>query len=162
LFGDGAGAAVLSPSPFGKRRIEWKNSGSLLKPNDRDVLRFEQKDGMLRNILTPQVPRLAGQHAGAVLADVLAGAKIKSSQIAGWVLHPGGRDVLLALRENLRLSAHDVRWSEAVLREYGNLSSCSLFFVLQTAFADSAPSGYWWMSSFGAGFSCHGALLEVE
>jgi predicted naringenin-chalcone synthase len=162
LFGDGAGAAVLSPSPAKNRRIEWKASGSLLKPKDRDLLRFEQKSGMLRNILRPQVPRLAGQYADAVLRDVLAGAKIKSSQITGWVLHPGGRDVLSALREHLRLSAHDVRWSEAVLREYGNLSSSSLFFVLQTALADSAPGRYWWMSSFGAGFSCHGALLEVE
>ncbi|MEY2429907.1 MAG: hypothetical protein QOJ40_2792, partial [Verrucomicrobiota bacterium] len=162
LFGDGAGAAVLSLSPGKNRRIEWKASGSLLKPKDRDLLRFEQKSGMLRNILRPQVPRLAGQYASAVLGQVLAGAKIKRSQITGWILHPGGRDVLAALREHLRLSAHDVRWSEAVLREYGNLSSSSLFFVLQTALADSAPGGYWWMSSFGAGFSCHGAFLEVE
>lgn len=162
LFGDGAGAAVLSNSANGKRRVEWKTSGSLLEPNDRDLLRFEQKAGMLRNILSPQVPRLAAQHADRVLAEVLAKAKIEKSQITGWVLHPGGRDVLLALRERLRLSAHDVRWSETVLRQYGNLSSSSLFFVLQAAFADSAPSGYWWMSSFGAGFSCHGALLEVE
>jgi predicted naringenin-chalcone synthase len=49
-----------------------------------------------------------------------------------------------------------------VLKEYGNLSSSSLFFVLQAALADSAPNGYWWLSSFGAGFSCHGALLEAE
>ena len=27
--------------------------------------------------------------------------------------------------------------------------------------ADDAPGGWWWLSSFGAGFSCHGALLEV-
>ncbi len=77
------------------------------------------------------------------------------------MLHPGGREVLLALRERLHLSAGDVRWSETVLREFGNVSSASVFFVLQTALEDSAPSGYWWMSSFGAGFSCHGALLEV-
>src|SRR4051794_30325805 len=43
LFGDGAGAAVLSREPNGKRRIEWKTSASLMKPNDRDLLRFEQK-----------------------------------------------------------------------------------------------------------------------
>ena len=54
------------------------------------------------------------------------------------------------------------RWSEAVLREYGNLSSPSVFFVLETALRDSAPGGYWWMSGFGAGFSCHGAMLLVE
>ena len=33
---------------------------------------------------------------------------------------------------------------------------------LQAALGDSAPGGYWWMSAFGAGVSCHGALLEVE
>ena len=58
LFGDGAGAAVLANSPSTKRKIAWKASGSLLKPVDRDLLRFEQKAGMLRNILTPQVPAL--------------------------------------------------------------------------------------------------------
>lgn len=162
LFGDGAGAAVLSNSANGKRKLEWKTSGSLLKPGDRELLRFEQKGGILRNILSPQVPRLAAQHAASVLTQVLALGKVERSQITGWVLHPGGRDVLLALRERLRLNAHDVRWSETVLRKYGNLSSSSLFFVLQAAVADCAPGGYWWMSSFGAGFSCHGALLEVE
>ena len=54
-----------------------------------------------------------------------------------------------------------MRWSEAVLREYGNVSSPSVYFVLQHALNDSVPAGLWWMSSFGAGFSCHGALLEV-
>jgi alkylresorcinol/alkylpyrone synthase len=37
-----------------------------------------------------------------------------------------------------------------------------VYFVLQAALGDSAPGGYGWMSAFGAGFSCHGALLEVE
>jgi alkylresorcinol/alkylpyrone synthase len=162
LFGDGAGAAVLSASANGSRRVYWKSGGSLLKPDDRDRLRFEQKNGLLRNILTPEVPALAAQHAGAVLDDTLARNRIARSQISGWILHPGGRDVLLALREKIQLSGHDVRWSEAVLREHGNMSSPSVWFVLQAALADHAPGGLWWMTAFGAGFSCHGALLEVE
>jgi predicted naringenin-chalcone synthase len=161
LFGDGAGAAVLSNSPGDNRRVKWKISGSLLEPTERDLLRFEQKSGMLRNILTPQVPALAAQHAGKLFIDTIARANVDRSQVAGWVLHPGGRDVLTALRDTLRLSDHDIRWSEAVLREYGNVSSSSVYFVLQQALSDSVPPGLWWMSSFGAGFSCHGALLEV-
>jgi alkylresorcinol/alkylpyrone synthase len=161
LFGDGAGAAVLSPTTNGGRRVEWKSSGSLLKPADRDLLRFEQKNGMLRNILTPQVPALAAQHAGTVFDDTLTRAGVARSQIRGWVFHPGGRDVLLALRNKFQLSGHDVRWSETVLRENGNMSSPSVMFVLQSALANGAQGGLWWMSSFGAGFSCHGALLEV-
>jgi alkylresorcinol/alkylpyrone synthase len=162
LFGDGAGAAVLSPVANGGRRVEWKNSGSLVKPADRDALRFEQKSGMLRNILTPQVPSLAAESVGALFDDTLARSGMTRDRINGWIFHPGGRDVLLALRERFQLSGDDVRWSQAVLRDYGNMSSPSVLFALQAALADSAPGGVWWMSSFGAGFSCYGALLHVE
>jgi len=162
LFGDGAGAAVLSASANSGRRVKWKSGGSLLKPDDRELLRFEQKNGMLRNILTPDVPALAARHCETVFADTLARSQTARSQISGWIFHPGGRDVLLALREKFQLTNGDTRWSEAVLRDHGNMSSPSVLFVLQAALADRAPGGLWWMSSFGAGFSCHGALLEVE
>ena len=162
LFGDGAGAAVLSLEPNGKRRVEWKLSSSLCNPSDRDALRFEQKDGMLRNILKPEVPGLAAEQAQRLLDDVLPRANLRKTDVSGWVFHPGGRDVLLALQQRLGLNPDDLRWSAAVLEKYGNLSSPSVFFVLQEALADSAPSGHWWLSSFGAGFSGHGALLEVE
>lgn len=162
LFGDGAGAAVLTNEPTGKHRLEWKTSGSLLQPRERELLRFEQKEGKLRNILTPQVPERAGEYAARVLEAVLGQASVSRSQVSGWVMHPGGRDVLRALAGTLALTEHDLRWSAGILREYGNLSSPSVLFVLQAALADSAPNGYWWLSSFGAGFSCQGALLEVE
>jgi alkylresorcinol/alkylpyrone synthase len=162
LFGDGAGAAVLSNSANGGRRVRWKSGASILEPHDREVLRFEQKRGMLRNILMPEVPALAAQHVGTVFHDTMARLNVARTDVAGWIFHPGGREVLLALREKLSLSDHDVRWSEAILREYGNVSSPSVFFVLQAALCDSVPGGLWWMSSFGAGFSCHGALLEVD
>lgn len=162
LFGDGAGAAVLSRSSNGGRRVRWKTSGSLVRPDDRDLLRFEQKGGMLRNILAPQVPSLAAQHVQKIFDETLGKAGIRRPQITGWIFHPGGRDVLLALREKLDLADDDLRWSEIVLREFGNVSSPSVFFVLQRALSDGVPGGLWWMSSFGAGFSCHGALLEVE
>lgn len=162
LFGDGAGAVVLAPEANGGRRVKWHTSGSMIKPADRDALRFEQRAGMLRNILTPQVPALAAQSVGEIFDDTLARAKMKPDQIKGWILHPGGRDVLLALRERFKLSGDDVRWSQAVLRDHGNMSSPSVLFALQAALANNAPGGAWWMSSFGAGFSCYGALLEVE
>ncbi len=96
------------------------------------------------------------------LSESLAAAGVKREHIAGWILHTGGRDVLLALRDKLGLSESDVRHSAAVLREFGNISSPTVYFVLERALHDTVPDGLWWMSSFGAGFSCHGALLEVE
>ena len=69
--------------------------------------------------------------------------------------------MLEALQETLGLTAADVYWSGKVLSEFGNLSSPFVFFVLQAALRHNAPGGWWWASSFGAGFSCHGALLKV-
>lgn len=163
LFGDGAAAAVLSGEPnAGTRRVKWNSARSALSAKDRDLLRFEQCSGMLRNILSPKVPELAAEYAETVLDATLKDAGIGREQITAWIWHAGGRDVLAALQERLGLSADDVRWSATVLRDFGNVSSPCVYFVLQSALADGAPGGNWWLSSFGAGFSCHGALLEVE
>ena len=162
LFGDGAGAAILSREPaVGRRRIEWKDSASLIEPGHRDALKFEQRSGMLRNILTREVPALAGDYAVRVRDTVLQRAELGSRDITTWIMHAGGRDVLLALERSMGLQHADLRYSAAMLREYGNLSSAFVYFVLQAALADEAPGGWWWLSAFGAGFSCHGALLEV-
>jgi polyketide synthase Type III len=162
LFGDGAGAAVLSATPSpGRRSVEFATACSLTNPDHRDALRFETRQGLLRNVLTRPVPRLAAEHARLALDRALEEAGVAQSDITAWILHAGGRDVLRALQEQLALRTDALRYSAAMLLEYGNMSSAFVYFVLQAALADSAPSGWWWMSSFGAGFSCHGALLRV-
>lgn len=165
LFGDGAGAAILTrdlPPASDGRIIEWIDSTSLNDPSKRQALMFEQRDGMLRNILTRAVPGLAAEYAFQVLDTVLTRAGLHSADISTWIMHAGGRDVLLALERKFGLEARDFRYSAAMLREYGNLSSAFVYFAFEAALADEAPAGWWWLSSFGAGFSCHGALLQVS
>ncbi len=163
LFGDGAGAAVLSRHPPASgRRVEWVGCTSLTDPSQRAALMFEQRGGMLRNVLTRAVPALAAGHAARVLATLLRRSGLRQDDITAWIMHAGGRDVLLALQRSLNLAAQDLRYSAAMLREYGNLSSAFVYFVLEAALQDDAPGGWWWLSSFGAGFSCHGALLKVD
>jgi alkylresorcinol/alkylpyrone synthase len=162
LFGDGAAAVVASAKPpEGDRRIEWKGVRALHDPARRDALRFEQRDGMLRNILTLPVPALAGAAARQVLDEGLALHGLERDAIAEWIFHGGGRNVLRELERQLPLDAHDLRWSAAVLRDYGNVSSPFVLFVLKHALEGGARPGWWWAASFGAGFSCHGALLKV-
>jgi alkylresorcinol/alkylpyrone synthase len=164
LFGDGAGAAVLgcSPGSNGNARLRWRASSSHTEPADRELLRFEHREGMLRNILGPEVPRVASAHAKTVFQTVAQSERFDRADVCRWLFHPGGRDVLTALRQEFSLGQEAVECSARVLLEYGNISSASLYFVLQAALAANPPSGLWWMSSFGAGFSCHGALLEVK
>ncbi len=163
LFGDGAGAVILSgEADARRRRVQWKSFHSITSPADRDLLRFEQRKGMLRNILSPEVPKLAGKFARTVFEELIRSTGENREKISTWILHAGGRDVLLALQKDLNLSPADLCWSANILREFGNLSSPFVLFVLEKALRENAPGGLWWMASFGAGFSSHGALLEVE
>ena len=103
--------------------------------------------------------RCIDQCIGLVEADV---GIDYHQEIAAWILHGGGRDVLLALRRRLVLPEESLRWSSSVLRELGNISSPFVIHVLERACLGGAPPGWWWLSSFGAGFSSRGALLHVR
>ena len=163
LFGDAAGAAVVSRKPSSTRRIiEWKDADSLLSPAERDALRFETRDGMLRNILTLPVPGIAARHSRQVFDQVASRNQVHMEQISGWVWHSGGRDVLTALRSEFGFANGELDHTAAVLSEYGNISSACVYHVLERTLRAKAPPGFWWMSAFGAGFSCHGALLNVS
>ena len=163
LFGDGAAAAVLSPTPAGPgRSVEWRHCESALQPQFRDLLRFEQRGGMLRNILSLGVPQVAAAQVGALFDQMSADAGVPQAQVTAWILHAGGRNVLEALRARLGLSDLQTEASAAILRAHGNVSSPFVLFTLQRALQLDSPSGCWWMSSFGAGFSCGGAFLRIE
>src|SRR5262245_48140791 len=82
LFGDGAGAAVLTAEPVaGLRQLEWKAAGSTLVPADRELLRFTQRNGMMRNILDPNVPEVAAKPAEEVFNIVFTQATFYHDEI---------------------------------------------------------------------------------
>ncbi len=163
LFGDGAAAAVTAPAPRSEARsVEWKHAVSVAHPQARDTLRMEQRGGLLRNILSRSVPQAAAEHASSLLSAELQKRELSMADIRAWIWHAGGRTVLERLRALTGLCEDDTRRSADILGRFGNLSSPFVFFVLAQALRDRAPGGWWWMSSFGAGFSCHGALLRVS
>jgi len=162
LFGDGAAAALVSRKPpETARRLEWLDALSFADPGARDSLRMETRGGLLRNVLSREVPQIAAEHANALLHRALERHGLPIAEIREWIWHAGGRTVLERLRAATGLGEHDTRRSADVLSRFGNLSSPFVLFVLAQALEERASPGWWWMSSFGAGFSCHGALLRA-
>ena len=140
---------------------EWLDAVSIADPRVRDSLRMETRGGLLRNILSRDVPQIAAQHASDLLDSSLVKHNLEKREITTWIWHAGGRTVLERLRAVTGLSERETRRSAQVLESFGNLSSPFVLFVLAQALEERAAPGHWWMSSFGAGFSCHGALLRV-
>jgi alkylresorcinol/alkylpyrone synthase len=155
LFSDGAAATVWRSEP-GPSRLRAFDFRSLHLPGERDKLRFEQREGKLRNLLDPSVPELAADAVGRLWAD--RGQR----PVGAVVAHSGGRDVLKAVGRVV--APHGLSPSERTLREYGNMSSPSVLFALEDALGAQGRErvdGDFWLVSFGAGFSAHSCRLGV-
>jgi alkylresorcinol/alkylpyrone synthase len=153
LFGDGAAAAIWQATPPSDRpTLRCSDFQTEHLPAQREKLRFTNAGGKLRNILDRSVPDLAAaavsrlyhQRPGANGETVLA--------------HTGGKKVLEAIRSVL--PEHPLRESAAILRTHGNMSSPSILFVLEHALGQS-PAPAFWLTSFGAGFTCHACRIGM-
>ena len=78
-------------------------------------------------------------------------------------IHAGGRAVIDALQENLKLSHEDVRPSRLSLYTYGNTSSASIWYELAYSehFGKVNFGHRVWQIAFGSGFKCNSAVWEA-
>jgi predicted naringenin-chalcone synthase len=158
LFGDGAAAAVLWTKPEG---YELVASASRYVPEQRESIRYVHKNGQLYNQLSTKLPDMVRKAAAQVVADVLAPRSLKAGDIKHWALHSGGEKIINAVRDEIGLSEEQVRATRSVLSEYGNMSSPTVWFVLQEIERRGVAPGEWCiMVAFGAGLSAHAYLLR--
>jgi 3,5-dihydroxyphenylacetyl-CoA synthase len=135
---------------------------SYLEPSLIDSVGFEQREGKLRIILSKDIRDIAGTLARKVVTDLLDGAGIRQDQIRHWILHSGGRKVIDNLQEELALSDEEIRHSECVLKQFGNMSSPTVLFVLQETLRHSRPQSgdLGVMLAMGPGLALEAALLR--
>jgi predicted naringenin-chalcone synthase len=165
LFGDGAAATIWrstppTTGPHAAEPLRIHGFNTHHDPTARDKIRFEHRQGKLRNLLAPDVPTLAA----STVARLFAAEPAASQQpIARILSHPGGRDVLDAIEA--ALPGYPLDASRRVLRAHGNMSSPSVLFALADALAHDGPplpDADWWLVAFGAGFSAHSCRLNCS
>lgn len=137
LFGDGAAALAVrageGPDGAGAGLPELLDFSSHLIPDAIDAMRFDWDDDAARFsfFLDREVPYIIGAHAEEAVGRLLAKNGVSRSRIAHWIVHSGGKKVIDSVRVNLGLTAYDVRHTNEVLRDFGNLSSGSFLFSYQ-------------------------------
>jgi predicted naringenin-chalcone synthase len=157
IFGDGAAAAILWNQPRGLSLID---SVSHHVPEYREDIRFVYKDGQLHNQLSSRLPELAGKAVGTTVNDLLRQNSLRREDISHWVIHPGGENIIAAVQEELGLSAAQIHPTRNVLANFGNMSSATVWFILDHIRESIKPDEYMVMLAFGAGFTAHAFLLK--
>lgn len=132
LFGDGS-AAVYMTAEAGLHRpmLELKDFYSELLPGGESDMSWALGEASFAMRLSSYVPQLLSAHIGTALQS--AGAKWQQAPDQGWnwAIHPGGKTILDQLGRELGLTDEQLSPSRGVLREFGNMSSASVLFVLQ-------------------------------
>lgn len=133
LFGDGAAALLIEHSPRQRQpSLEIKGMFCDLFFDGKTEMAWQIGDHGFEMTLSTYVPNLIEKGIGNLTDRLLKSAHLKISDIDYFAIHPGGKRILESIEKALGLSKDDNRFSYEILKNYGNMSSATVVFVLQS------------------------------
>ncbi len=177
LFADGAAAVLVESEPKTGLSFRLQSFYSDLFPEGKAEMAWHVSDFGFEMTLTSEVPRYIQQGIGDLLSRLLQRSELTIGDIDYYAMHPGGRKILEVIEQQLGIDAHDDRFAYEVLREYGNMSSATVLFVLkeiwrnllgdrqadptQAETVDPANGQHILSCAFGPGLTLESMILEV-
>lgn len=135
LFADGAAALLITSREKSKdtEQPSLRLSGfhSKVIHSGEDMMTWHPSEKGFLMGLDALVPQLIEDHAGVLIEEALYKFELKKSKVAHWAVHPGGRKILEAIARAVELKREDLKESYEVLKNFGNMSSPTLSFVLK-------------------------------
>jgi alkylresorcinol/alkylpyrone synthase len=161
LFGDGAAAAVVT----GRRStpgLAILDTQSYTLPDSLDMMGFNLRSTGLHIVLSKDLPQLIRSEIAAIAGTFLELHGLRRPDLEFFLLHPGGQKLLSFVEEQLDLTERDTASSWNVLADYGNLSSASIFYVIQDFLTRPSPQpgALGFLAAFGPGFTTEMALMQ--
>ncbi|MEX2640120.1 MAG: 3-oxoacyl-[acyl-carrier-protein] synthase III C-terminal domain-containing protein [Balneolales bacterium] len=163
VFSDGAGSALVSaiaPGPE-SRALMIKQLGSDLTPDGEHDMAWTIGDTGFDMTLSSYIPGIIKANIPPVIGRQLARAGLTGEDIGLWAVHPGGRAILDKIQQSMQLSDDQIASSRHILREYGNMSSATILFVLKNMLENNPPCQTILAMAFGPGLTIETGIFEV-
>ena len=115
--------------------------------------------------LSSEVPLVIKRGIKELTHKLLSQFDLKSDQIKHFAIHPGGRKILKVIEEELGISEGENKNAYHVLKNYGNMSSPTVLFVLKELMQqiDEKNLGDKVLSfAFGPGLTMESMLLKIS
>jgi alkylresorcinol/alkylpyrone synthase len=159
IFADGAGAAILACAGQGPEVVAHR---TLIRPEYLELMGFTFPAGYQRILLSKDIRHIASEMMAELATGLLRDHGLTRADVQHWILHSAGRRVIERAQRQLNLSDGDLAPARAVLRQYGNMSSATVLFVMRQLLETAKPQAGDWgvMIALGPGFAAEGALLR--
>jgi predicted naringenin-chalcone synthase len=132
LFGDGSAAMLVTSKNDTRKGFEISNFYSEVITKGKKDMAWELSSTGFLMTLSGYVPELIEEDFDAFVDRALEKADKKKENIRHWCIHPGGKRILEAIQRSLHLQASDLSSSFQVLKQFGNMSSATILFVLKS------------------------------
>jgi predicted naringenin-chalcone synthase len=165
LFADGAAAVLVSPENLGQKQVAQilGFNSALIRDGGEDMQWNIGPDGF-QMALNARIPGYIATHMGDFYDNALKKAGIHKHAVQHFAIHPGGRKILEAFVESLGIDNAALDASFKILRNYGNMSSPTVLFVLKELWENHFTKNndeYIFSAAFGPGLTIESAFLKM-
>lgn len=164
LFGEGAAAVLISGNSDTATGPRTQETHSVFYPDSLDVMGWNMVESGLQVIFAQRIPDIVRERAADDLQAFLGAQGLSIADINAFLFHPGGRKVIEAYEEALQLPDGALDCCREVLRDYGNMSSVTILFVLERFLREyyqpSQTKRHALLSALGPGFSSESLLVK--
>src|SRR5580700_1453927 len=163
ICADGAAAVLLAAGHQANRSYPQIIDFETFIDTERiEEVGLQHRDGKLRIVLGASIQHLAGPMIETALQQLLQRHGLSRSQIDFWVVHPGGRKVIDNVQKHFSMTDAQLRFSRAVLRNYGNMSSPTVMFDMDVFVRTGDTSSDWrgLVFAYAPGMTAEAELLR--
>lgn len=165
IFADGAAAVLIEAESTRKKYFSLESFYCDLLPQASQEMAWHIGDAGFDMVLTSYVPQAIESGIQLFVEKLLQQAQLQFSDIDYYAIHPGGVKILQACEKALNLTAEQNAYSYEVLRQYGNMSSATILYVLkaiwETVSREQHASDIF-SCAFGPGLTLESMLLKIH
>lgn len=137
------------------------NTASKWMPNSEDVMGWDIKNDGLHVIFSKSIPTIISNWLGPFIEQFFLQQQIPLTKLQHFIAHPGGKKVLQAYEDTLGLTEQHTAISRTILKQYGNMSSPTVLYVLeQFMLKEMRKDEIGLLVALGPGFSGETVLLQ--
>ena len=154
-FADGCAASLIS----GERYVlELERFRCEVIPEGEELIRWGVGDMGFDMSLSMEVPQALGHHLPDLMPKIVSPEERAALKL--WAVHPGGRSILDAVQSKLGVTDAEMEPSRSVLRDFGNMSSATIMFVLKQILSRPEARGPGIAMAFGPGLTLETVLFN--
>lgn len=168
LFGDGAAAAIIGSDPIPGSEpafFELDLAVQEFVPSTQGVINGKIDEEGVHFQLGRDLPSIIEANIDGFCKKLMAKTGLTDYNDMFWAVHPGGPAILNRIESHLGLKEEKLECSRRALRDYGNVSSNTVFYVMENMIEELKKKGnggekWGFVMAFGPGVTFEGILVR--